>query len=175
MSCLSLRKYKKSLFFLRFLINKFPNNLYYLTLIEKVTRHRFGKLTLNYIKKDAVFEENPSDGIYILYLKAIEEMDNGYFELSLNMFTTALNLATTSQIKVDTNHFLKVIYLSMSTCLLQLASSRTVYSKLDYVNRSAFCFAKYQEYARIVLDSYGPVSNNSEGAVSNNSDGSISD
>ena len=60
-SCLALHKYRKSLFFVRFLVNKFPSNTFYLTLLDKVTRHRLGKLTLNtYLKKDTLFEDEIS-------------------------------------------------------------------------------------------------------------------
>lgn len=40
----------------------------------------------------------------------------------------------------------KSTFMCMSTCFLQMASSRTVFNKLDYVNRSAFCLAKYKSY-----------------------------
>ena len=57
-SCLALHKYCKSLFFIRFLVKKFPSNTFYLTLMDKITRHRLGKLTLHrYLKKDALFED----------------------------------------------------------------------------------------------------------------------
>lgn len=40
----------------------------------------------------------------------------------------------------------KSTFMCMSTCFLQMASSRTVFNKLDFVNRSAFCLAKYKSY-----------------------------
>lgn len=39
-------------------------------------------------------------------------------------------------------------HLCISTSFLQIASSRTVFNKLDYVNRSAFAFKNYQQALR---------------------------
>lgn len=40
----------------------------------------------------------------------------------------------------------KLTYMCMSTCFLQISSSRTVFNKLAHVNRSAYCFAQYKTY-----------------------------
>ena len=70
-ACLSLHKYNKSIFFLRFLINKFPENPFYLTLIEKVTRLARGKLTINTFMKKDIEQTHGGNSPIFLYLLGI--------------------------------------------------------------------------------------------------------
>lgn len=61
-------------------------------------------------------------------------METGCFDLAVNAFLKLGNneskLGLTPQ-------------LCLSACLLQIASSRNTYNKLDFTNRSALCFANY--------------------------------
>lgn len=78
---MELKKYGKSIFFLRFLLNKNPHNEFYLALAEKIMRLSTGKLFINSIVKkgeDWELTNGPSNGsrnfVEMFYLTALEYM-----------------------------------------------------------------------------------------------------
>ncbi len=61
-------------------------------------------------------------------------MDTGCFDLAVNAF---LKLGAKEGALGETSQ------LCLSVCMLQIASSRNTFNKLDFTNRSAICFASY--------------------------------
>ena len=45
------------------------------------------------------------------------------------------------------------VWLSLSTCLLQLSSSRTTHAKLLHTNRSSYCFLQYLKHTNNSIES----------------------
>ena len=140
LACLFDGKLGKSLFFLRYLIHKYPEDSLYLLLIRSITSLKAQKMGLSSIMKR---ENEPThlmegDQSRIFYLMGLEYMDNCFFELAITMFLQVLDRNSLGQ------PILAGVHLCLTACFLQIGSSRTVFNKLDFVNRSAFCLKKYQ-------------------------------
>ena len=141
LACLFDGKLSKSLFFLRHLIHKHPDDSLYLLLIRNITGLKSQKMGLSSIMKR---DNEPAhlmegDQSKIFYLMGLEYMDNCFFELAITMFLQVLDKASLEK------SVLTGVHLCLVACFLQIGSSRTVFNKLDFANRSAFCLKKYQE------------------------------
>lgn len=72
-------------------------------------------------------------------LLAMEYMETGCFDLAVSA------LLRSSQ---NGESFGPTPQLCLAACLIQIASSRNTYNKLDFTNRSALCLKSYQQVAR---------------------------
>lgn len=75
------------------------------------------------------------DNSKLNYLFGIEYMETGCFDLAISSFLKAVRNSD-GEIK-------KTIWLCISSCFLQISSSRTCHSKLPHTNCSTYCFLQY--------------------------------
>ena len=123
-ACLHLKKYRKSLTFLVNLLPKEKDNMFYILLINIITRvlpvpHKLSMYKLHYR-----VGENPD----LLYLIAFEHIDSGYFEVGVKALARIESMKDTEE----------MINLNLAICFVQIASSRNTRDKLSMVNRSAY-------------------------------------
>lgn len=113
-------------------IKKPADQLYLLTL----------HLLLRFCKKKTFLSSalskklDQADGVHLARILSIEYMETGCFDLAVGAF---LKLGAKEEELGETS------MLCLSVCLLQIASSRNTFNKLDFTNRSALCFANYEK------------------------------
>jgi hypothetical protein len=123
------------MFFLRFLVTKHPEDSLYALAMHLLMRICPRKTFLSSALSKRL---NSAGGEHLARLLAVEYMETGCFELAVSAILRSSHnresLASTPQ-------------LCLAACLIQIASSRNTYNKLDFTNRSAICLASYEGIA----------------------------
>ncbi len=81
------------------------------------------------------FSDIMRDNVKLNYLFGIEYMETGCFDLAISSFLKVINLCE-GEVK-------KTIWLCLSSCFLQMSSSRTCHSKLPNTNCATYSFWQY--------------------------------
>lgn len=134
MACLATRKNSMALFFLRFLTLCCPSDPLYTLTMHLLLRIGGRRTFLSSALSKRLLKE---EGYHLARVLAHEYMETGCFELAVGCLLqvgqgSGQSLTPASQ-------------LALSACLIQMASSRNVYNKLDLTNRSALCLSHYQQ------------------------------
>lgn len=132
LSCLAVNKFNTAMFFLRYLVTKHPEDSLYVLSMHLLMRICPKKTFLSSALSKRL--DNPG-GEHLAKLLAVEYMETGCFELAVSAILRSSqsgeSLGPTPQ-------------LCLAACLIQIASSRNTYNKLDFTNRSAICLASYE-------------------------------
>lgn len=120
------------MFFLRYLVTKHPEDELYVLAMHLLMRICPKK---TFISSALSKRLNNPGGEHLAKLLAIEYMETGCFDLAISA------ILRSSQAGPSLG---PAPQLCLASCLIQIASSRNTYNKLDFTNRSAICLASYE-------------------------------